>query len=63
MLANKMMILGKAVLRLACDRVRRRFGKRGSLKEVDMAGEYEEGDYGGWDTDSAEEQGNLPGSD
>jgi hypothetical protein len=25
--------------------------------------EFDEGDWGGWDTDSADEQGNLPGND
>lgn len=24
---------------------------------------YDDGDWGGWDTDTADEQGNLPGSD
>jgi len=23
--------------------------------------EYDDGDFGGWDTDTADEQGNLPG--
>jgi len=26
-----------------------------------MGYEYDEGDYGGWDTDTAADQGNLPG--
>ncbi len=28
-----------------------------------LAGDYEGGDWSGWDTDTGDEQGNLPGGD
>jgi hypothetical protein len=46
-----------------CGDLALRPGDRETERRRTNMSDYEDGDWGGWDTDTADEQGNLPGGD